>query len=233
VDGQTLSFGVFGAYRGAFVMHDRQTSTIWTHLTGEALAGPLAGRTLRQVPVNMTTLARWIELHPESLAPDPAVMVVPRPFRPGEVGIGKGFEATMPSRDHRLPDRTLVLGVKVAGAERAYVVDPDRPGPEFYQGELGEVPIVLLAPPGAWPLAFDRRVDGRVVDLRPASGSVVDATGTVWNHDGEAVEGPLAGRALAFLPSYITEWFAWSAYHPGTEIADPGQGEHERATGGP
>src|SRR5437763_1906916 len=50
-------------------MADRETGTVWAHLTGEALAGPLAGRRLLPLPVTMTSFGAWLDLHPDSLAP--------------------------------------------------------------------------------------------------------------------------------------------------------------------
>ena len=39
-------FDNVGLYDGLFVMQDRETRTLWNHITGEALYGPLVGRTL-------------------------------------------------------------------------------------------------------------------------------------------------------------------------------------------
>jgi hypothetical protein len=39
-------FNNVGLYDGLFVMQDTETKTLWNHITGEALYGPLVGRTL-------------------------------------------------------------------------------------------------------------------------------------------------------------------------------------------
>jgi hypothetical protein len=50
-------FDNVGLYDGLFVMQDKETKTLWNHITGEALYGPLVGRSLgplgnvRQMPV--------------------------------------------------------------------------------------------------------------------------------------------------------------------------------------
>lgn len=45
-------------------------------------------------------------------------------------------------------------------------------------------------------------------------------TGTIWQHaTGEAVVGPLAGKALVPLGSVLTTWSAWKAKHPHTQLA--------------
>ena len=46
-----------------------------------------------------------------------------------------------------------------------------------------------------------------------------DQTGTVWQLvTGWAVEGPLEGQFLPRLPSFYSFWFAWSDFHPDTEL---------------
>ncbi len=220
VDGEPLTFAVYGLHKGTFVMRDQETGTIWAHVTGEALAGPHAGRRLEQVPVHMTAFVTWLGSHPDSLAPHPSALVTPRQVAPGQSELGPKFRASMPTWDRRLPDRTLVLGVRVTGGARAYVVDPDHPGPRLLQDEVAGVPLVLLARPGTFPVAFDRRLGAEVVDLRLADERIVDATGSVWDPEGRAIDGPRAGEALRFLPSRLIDWYAWAAYHPESQIAD-------------
>ena len=44
-------------------------------------------------------------------------------------------------------------------------------------------------------------------------------TGSTWQAiTGRAVAGPLAGNALERLPSHYSFWFAWSDFHPDTEL---------------
>ena len=224
MDGIVLTFDVFGVYQGAFVMADRETGTVWAHLTGEALAGPLAGRRLLPLPVTMTSFGAWLNLHPDSLAPDPGVMVRPITVRPGQRRLRQDFAATLEALDRRLDPHALVVGVQRERTARAYVLDPDRPGPTIHHDRLDGKPIVLLAPPGAWPLAYaaearDERGTTSLVDLRLDGESLVDADGSTWSWHGHALRGPRAGATLSFIASHVTEWYAWAAYHPDTEIS--------------
>jgi hypothetical protein len=218
LDGRVLTFELHGMYEGSATMEDEQTRTVWAHLTGQALLGPLAGQSLDLEPVLMTTFGRWLEQFPASLAPDPGIMVGPRSFRPGEPGLDREFRSTISRHDPRLPRRQYVLGVTADGVTRAYPVDPTRPGPRLHQDVLGEVPIALLAPEGAWPVAFDRRVEGGAVEMRLEGDRVVSDDGTVWAPDGRASEGPLAGRTLRFVPSRLVEWYAWVGHYPESEV---------------
>ena len=49
IDGQMHHFNNVGLYDALFVMQDTETKTLWNHITGEALYGPLVGRTLGPV----------------------------------------------------------------------------------------------------------------------------------------------------------------------------------------
>ena len=46
IDGKMHHFDNVGLYDALFVMQDEETKTLWNHITGEALYGPLVGRTL-------------------------------------------------------------------------------------------------------------------------------------------------------------------------------------------
>ncbi|MGH8875282.1 MAG: DUF3179 domain-containing (seleno)protein [Acidimicrobiia bacterium] len=220
VDGMELTFDLEGAYHGAFVMSDAQTKTLWAQLTGEALVGPLVGTRLEMVPMQMAKVGDWLRLHPDSLTPDVRV-----PAHLGQVMPGKMFsavwEATIPRWDERLPPRTLVLGVAEGEQARAYVLDVANPGPRYLQDTLGEVPLALLATEGAWPLAYDRRIGDDVVEGRLVNGRLIDDTGSEWDDEGRALSGPRLGARLRTMTSQVVEWYAWSLYHPSTEVARP------------
>src|SRR5260370_34716922 len=109
-------------------MFDRETGTLWSHLTGEALDGPLVGNHLEQVLSEQTTWGRWRAEHRQTLmldvdpsdvrfdpyqtyygAPDPGIgggqkaddpPPVKAQERGGRVhGEGAGYTVTAPARD--------------------------------------------------------------------------------------------------------------------------------------
>ena len=49
-------------------MFDRETRTLWSQMTGEAVLGPLAARPehLDVVPMTLTTWGEWRTLHPDT-----------------------------------------------------------------------------------------------------------------------------------------------------------------------
>lgn len=68
IDGQVLEFGVSGfLHNSDLVMYDRGTRSLWGQISGEAIAGPLAGTELQLVQATITEWSRWRDAHPETL----------------------------------------------------------------------------------------------------------------------------------------------------------------------
>ena len=64
-------------------------------------------------------------------------------------------------------------------------------------------------------VAYDRRVAGRRLSFVTVGDHFVDPeTGSTWTILGKAVDGPLAGRELAWVTHRNEFWFAWTAFFP-------------------
>ena len=67
VDGRTLTFINSGAlWRDTLVLEDRETGTLWTAATGEALYGPLRGERLTPIPATLATMNAFSEANPRA-----------------------------------------------------------------------------------------------------------------------------------------------------------------------
>ena len=67
VDGNRVRFGNQGAlHKGAMTWFDHATDSVWSQPFGEAIAGPLVGRTLELMPSQLTTWSQWLDANPES-----------------------------------------------------------------------------------------------------------------------------------------------------------------------
>ncbi len=146
------------------------------------------------------------------------------------------------NQDRRLLQKDLVLGVDLAGSAKAYsfqAIAEETIINDFFDGTDVLVTFDPLSETGA---AFDRRVEGRPLTFRsleeespfanagqegllaeedPGGFLLLrdDETGSTWQAlTGRAIDGPLAGTALERLPSFYAFWFAWSDFHPDTEL---------------
>jgi hypothetical protein len=134
--------------------------------------------------------------------------------------IEKGMVKAVTPRDRRLPANTLVLGVTADGVSRAYVLQVLQRDGGVANDEVGGEPVVLLTRPGSvLGLAYSRLVEGRLLSFTAADGGARDVeTGSTWDYEGRAVNGPLKGTRLAFVRSLVGEWYEFAASHPGVEL---------------
>lgn len=67
LDGRELVFLHAGyVYQGSFVMFDTETESDWLHVTGEAVMGPLKGKSLEFLPTRLVTWKEWKAAHPDT-----------------------------------------------------------------------------------------------------------------------------------------------------------------------
>jgi len=66
--GRVLEFGTSGMlYQSAMVMYDRQTESLWSHFTGQAIAGHLVGTELDFIPSSMISWDQFRNDHEDGL----------------------------------------------------------------------------------------------------------------------------------------------------------------------
>lgn len=217
-----LDFGVSGKLiMNVLVMYDRQTTSYWGQLLGEAVDGPLEGATLTAIPARQTTWGEWRQLYPETLA-----LVTDGGGRYDTYSSYYGSRSRgvlgESREDDRLEGKELVVGVVVDDMPAAFA--------HTMLGDAGVVNVEVNARPIAVAFAsdtaaaavFDRRVDGRVLTFAPGDDplDIVDhETGSTWFvPTGAAVTGPLAGAELSRLPSTSSFWFGWKDWYPETAL---------------
>ncbi len=223
VGNRTLTFGVSGMlFRDALVMFDRETDTLWTHVDGQAIKGPLGGQTLVPVAAVHATWKQWKTMYPDS-------QVLKKPS-----GFGSSYESYNRSssrlgifgrrnRDTRLPGKERILGIRADAVATVFPLGEVRKV-RIVHAQIGSLPVVLAAPEKDFPVAaYDRRVNDRALtftltDGKPAALRDVE-TGTVWRlSDGLAVEGPLERRHLTRVVAHPAFWFGWRGYFPNSKI---------------
>jgi len=232
--GKPLSFGVTGKlWRDSLVMYDRETGSTWSHVMGEAMAGPLKGQTLKLVPALITTWAHWKRLYPAGkvlakrggvFGPSGSSNVYQSYFEdPNRLGI---FGTRNP--DQVLPGKEFVLGVTAGGARVAYAFRRLSRQPLVNDTAGGEPVVVAFAARDATAAAFSRRAGERALtftNLRQQDGVwMMDdrETGSTWRaFEGSAVAGKLKGARLEPLAATQAFWFAWKQIHPETRLWAP------------
>lgn len=220
---QELSFIVSGKlWRDAMVMLDRETMTHWSHLSGHAFKGDLAGEELEFYASEMTTWSEW-------LAANPGTKVLFKELEergetqsryqgyfhdPDRLGMfGREIE------DHRLKPKDIVIAVKVGDASMVFPRDR-LPRDRAVNTVLGEVAIVIVPTPAGGFLAYDRRVGDSTPDLEVDGDRLSGPEGEIWN----VVTGmPAPDTAdgtppLESLKAHVVYWFGWVSFFPKAQI---------------
>ncbi len=239
VDDTTLTLIVSGKlWRNSLIMMDEETGTLWSHVTGEAMGGELAGEYLEDLPVVQTTWSWWKQKFPGTLVlkKDEEIRSsrYERYFKdPDRTGTGM---FTVEWLRDRMPAKTKVHGI--ARGPYALAVTDERLGPgEIVNAEVGPDPVVMvragdggvrayLAKAGPMRLTFGRGEPASSASGSPGAGVAGSAvrdmqTGSEWDLDrGVCTAGDLEGTELEEIVTLLAFWFAWSNFYPKTEIIE-------------
>ena len=208
-------------------MYDHQTRSLWSHITGEAVRGPLKGKRL-------TPLAAMPQISWETWRQNyPKTRVLSVPLRGGTVenmprDMYADYHASpragvsgMKYTDNRLPNKSLVIGVQVQAEDkrthyRAYPLS-DFAETAVINDSLGGVPLLIFHDRTSFATAVFKQ-DGLTFQHEEGH-FATDETGTRWNLvTGEALSGEQRGARLERLPAVNIYWFAWARYYPETTI---------------
>lgn len=231
VDEQRLTFGFEGIWQGTAVLYDKETKSLWFHLSGKCFDGPLKGKTLQRISSGRhTTWKEWTRMYP-----DTGVIALDRQYvgRSGDEGYfgrkesrsGSGylptsFGGTIQRRDDRLIRNELLYGLVVKGAARAYPFSVLRKR-HVVEEMFEDVPVtVWFKKNGRTAAAFDSRVKGvpHSFEITTFGHAKDKQTGSVWTFEGRCVAGSHKGQALRALRGLMAEWYGWYAHYPETSI---------------
>jgi hypothetical protein len=229
VNGRQLHFHLAGINNQNFIMRDEETGSWWQQVTGEAILGPLKGARLQSVPHDELTFSVWQREQPNGrvLRPDLHIAQVGQyESADWEVRMQRVKVATN-DRDTSVAQRTLVVGLSLNSAAKAYPMDllvAQSP----INDAVGGVPVLLVVGDDKRSVrAFERSIDGHTVEFfqkpNPDKLLLADAsTGSEWDFTGRAVAGYLTGRQLKQIPILNDYWFDWHSYHPNTSLYNAG-----------
>ncbi len=84
-------------------------------------------------------------------------------------------------------------------------------------------PVVVLYDSDAQTgVAYLREIDGQTLEFYNVGKDGYEVrdrqTDSLWDVHGRTVEGAYGEARLEFVPSFISEWYGWSAYHPETQL---------------
>ena len=219
VEGQIIDFQTSGLLIDSNkIMIDNQTETLWHHLRGLGISGPLKGVELEQFPIQTVRWSEWLAEHPDTETLEtPAATFLDPPERepivydytPGEAysGYYEGGSVWFPIID--APD-----------------IFEDQAGVITLQLPEGDLALELASVEGESPFVVE--VSGHAVVVVPNVGGarIFDAGETDLAEGDPVVVANFTpamatledGTELGRLVSGQSFWFAWWGVHQETEI---------------
>jgi len=209
VEGDAVTLGVSGRLlEGNLIMWDRESNSLWSQLTGEALHGDRAGEHLELVPSVFVDFGTWKKLHPQT-----HVLDLPPIER-------SAWHFTTDHMKAGANERSQPLGIGARAWGDAVIVSIKRLQRDgVVQTEIAGTPVAFVwAPAAAAALVYDRRLEDRVLDLSLRDGILVAQQGQRFDPlSGRAAEGEKVQRLkrFSYLPSVIS---AWEEFFPGGRV---------------
>ncbi len=188
VKGKNLEFGVSGLlYNSDVLLYDRQTESLWSQISTEAITGEFQGEKLTQVPMQHTSWKEWAETHEDTKVLSRNTGHDRNYDRQPYADYENEDRLYFPVRDtdDRLPLKEWVLGITIDGKSKAYAFSDLKQVETPFTDQVGDKSVTI---------EFDAEHE----------------SATAYDDD---------GNLLSTLTAF---WFAWYAFHPGTELFEPG-----------
>ena len=201
------------------MFEDSETKSWWRQATGIAVAGRLKGTALKEIVSEQLSLAAWIKKYPNTtiLQPDP---VFAKRYKDLE-GFDDGtIESGLEKRDSASWQfKSWVIGVQKNGHAKAYdwnaLVKQRVINDTFHNLNL----VLVLENDNRSFHVWNRQVNDKLLQFSWYSGLQTlndNTTGSVWNMNGECIEGTLKGSQLTPVQAYQEFWHSWESFHPNT-----------------
>jgi hypothetical protein len=210
VDGRKEQFRLVGMDHFNAMFEDATTHSWWRQENGVAIAGPLQGAVLPELPCEQMTLRQWFRLYPRSLVmqPDPKFAEEYDHMKNYESGRGKSDLTRTDSLSWK--EKSWVIGIELGNDARAF--DWNKLKKERIINEkVGETPIVLFITPDTMGFAAFRRPGAATLfDLHHDTLVAGDAR---YDLAGRGLGDP-APANLKKVNAYQEFWHSWSVFHP-------------------
>jgi hypothetical protein len=220
VNGKPEKFRLVGMDHYNAMFEDATTESWWRQVSGEAIAGPLKGSSLREIHAEQMTLRSWLDLHPDSQILQPDSTFKDRYEALKDYDAGGGKSALVKRDTLSWKEKSWIIGVQIGMQARAYDWN-DIIAKRLVNDTLASVPILIRVGPDSASFHVLKR-DSLEFRLVPGHILMRDLqTGSTWNWSGKSIEGPLKGFQLPVVQSYQEFWHSWKTFRPQTSKYQP------------
>lgn len=209
-------------------MYDHQTESLWSHLVGAAVSGPLKGEKLKPLQSMFTQWDTWRKIYPSTKVLNNGRSSVFSLRDPYESYYRSPDTGILPTRlsDKRIYPKEYVLGVVLNDKAKAYPFSVLSQQPVVNDTFQGVPLLVIFDSESTTGAIFKRKMQGKTLSFKQAQRSdrkdlflAEDVTSSLWEGlTGIAVDGPFKGKKLEPLPMTPSFWFGWVDHYPNTEL---------------
>jgi hypothetical protein len=210
-------------------MYDHQTESLWSHLVGAAVTGPMKGERLKPLQSIFTPWDKWRKLYPQTKVLSSGRSIFSGSVRdPYESYYRSRDTGIIPTRlqDNRIYPKEYVLGLVIDDRAKAYPYSTLSREPVVNDVFQGVPLLVVFDAESATGVVFRRNFDGKTLSFKTSPRAergqltlVDNETGSLWSGmTGTVLRGPLKGKQLAPQPATPSFWFGWVDHYPKTEL---------------
>ena len=208
VEGRAEMFRLVGMDHFNAMFEDKRTRSWWRQANGEAMVGPMKGKSLTEISSQQMPLAQWLALHPRSLIMQPDSTLKENYSRSFDYETGKSRKKLTGTDTISWHDKAWVVGVTLNGESKAYDWNRLRRERVVNDRVGGKPVVVVLASDTASFFAFERPDSATRFSLR--------ADSLVAGARAYALSGAGASGVLKPVSASQEFWHSWRTFHPGS-----------------
>lgn len=214
-----MTFGVSGKlWKDALVMYDHQTGSLWSHVTGEAIRGPMKETSLETYPTTQTTWKAWKQMQPDTKALEKPELNQSH-YTSYDASTEKlGIFGRQLSRS-QLEGKTKVIGF-VLDKEAFVAPLQELSSDSTMRIDVKETPVLIYTDNSGkgvyvWEVKINDEISGFAI-RKASSYRITTDTGATLNLMSGASDNP--NLTLERIHSTQAYWFGWHNFYPNTEV---------------
>lgn len=201
-------------------MYDAETTSLWSTLHGEPVAGPLVGKGIKldRRSVVTTTWGEWKKRHPKTTA-----LSLNTGHR-RDYGEGVAYQSyfatdevmfSVPKLDTRLPNKREIVALRNSEPDSAIAVDTEYlKKNRLYNLKVGKDQVLIVTTPAGESRVY--LTGGHSFKNWDNWNTLEDSSGTTWTLSEKELKSK--DKSFPRYPSHQSFWFGWQAQFPKAKL---------------
>jgi hypothetical protein len=193
------------------MFEDVTTKSWWRQVTGEAITGKLKGQYLPEVFSTQTSLAKWLQLNPNSLIMQADSAFIKSYDTTGRYESGKSKKRLTGTDSLSWKDKSWVIGVKSGPNKKVYDWNKLK-SQRIIQDKIENTPVlIVLATDNKSFFAFERPNENATFSLND---DVLGCDNHHFRIDGKGIDTAFSLKPLQASQEF---WHSWRTFYPDTK----------------